>query len=620
MNPDPFSLTNLQNKINSLLYENNAYKLYIINLEKAFLTLENDYSTIKYQHELLKSKQSYYENLKSDITLKKNKISDLEREILIQKVKYKKNLNEKEKNYERDMEEARRLGEISKTKIQNSEKVEKLNELLFYKIIELENKIKQMEEEEKIKMEEKEKDFEERLKDMKVKMLDFIKEVEKETEKKDIKKIKEKINLIHKNSLLNELEFQSLQLEDLLKQREHLDKLISQMKNDIEVHKKVEKILIEKNKKYTNMIRHLSVKINKDEIKKSQEKEFDNFILNLKNKNDILEKDLSTKAKNSTSFSQKNLFNSKLNKEKNIIFENSLNKTNFSLNNIKDNKIIYNKRNKIQSDILQNNSSLDNLNLSLLSPFQNKLRNKFNQALDIVSLQRELIKKVKYLEDYKSKYESYKTKLEFINNKYINIIKIFDEALEKIYKENEMDKINEIYIDIEDLKKCDFSKLSAEQKYSIITLLIKHLLPLINEENLPQNIKNNIIKINTKFYFNEHNNSAFTSKSLSTTTNGKIYNNSKTSKYKKIIEYVDEKYNCNNTQKSSKSNISKSPKKIVHNLNIEGYLNSNISGFISPKIANNTTYSMKKTFCQSFPHIINSNYPEISYIKSIKKV
>ena len=118
MNPDPFSLTNLQNKINSLLYENNASKLYIINLEKAFLTLENDYSTIKYHHELLKSKQSYYENLKSDITLKKNKISDLEREILIQKVKYKKNLNEKEKNYERDMEEARRLGEISKTKIQ----------------------------------------------------------------------------------------------------------------------------------------------------------------------------------------------------------------------------------------------------------------------------------------------------------------------------------------------------------------------------------------------------------------------------------------------------------------------------------------------------------------------
>ena len=327
MNPDPFSLTNLQNKINSLLYENSAYKIYIINLEKAFLTLENDYSAIKYQHELLKSKNSYYENLKSDIKSKKNQISNLEKEILNQKVKYKKIMNEKEKNYERNMEESRRLGEISKTKIQNSEKVEKLNELLFYKVIELENKIKQMEEEEKIKMEEKEKDFEERLKDTKVKMMDFIKEVEKEAEKKDIKKIKEKINLMHKNSLLNELEFQSLQLEDLLKQREHLDKLISQMKNDIEVHKKVEKILIEKNKKFTNMIRHLTVKINKNEIKESQEKEFDNFILKFKNNKNILGK--STKAKNNNSSSQKNLFN----EEKNKNIDNSLNKTNFPLNN-----------------------------------------------------------------------------------------------------------------------------------------------------------------------------------------------------------------------------------------------------------------------------------------------
>ena len=190
MNSDPFSLTNLQNKIQTLLYENNSYKLYIINLEKAFLTLENDYSTIKYQHELLKSKQPYYDNLKSDITSKNNQISNLEKEILIQKIKYKNYLNEKEKNYERDMEEARRLGEISKAKIQNSEKVEKLNELLFYKVIELEKKIKQMENEEKIKMEEKEKDFVERLKDMKVKMMHFIKEVEKEAENKDIKKIK----------------------------------------------------------------------------------------------------------------------------------------------------------------------------------------------------------------------------------------------------------------------------------------------------------------------------------------------------------------------------------------------------------------------------------------------
>ena len=70
----------------------------------------------------------------------------------------------------------------------------------------MENKKKKKKKNVKIQMEEKERDFNERLKDMKSKMLDFIKEVERETYDKDFK-LKEKINLIHKSSLLNELEF-----------------------------------------------------------------------------------------------------------------------------------------------------------------------------------------------------------------------------------------------------------------------------------------------------------------------------------------------------------------------------------------------------------------------------
>ena len=249
MTSDTFPLTNLQNKIRTLLYENNAYKLYITNLEKAFITLESDYSSIKYQYELIKSKESYYDNLESDINSKNNKISTLEKEILIQKFKYKKYISEKEKNYEKEVEEAKRLGGLIKTKINNSEKIEKLNELLFLKVQKLENEIEIIKKNVKIQMEEKERDFDERLKDMKSKMLDFIKEVERETYDKDFK-LKEKINLIHKSSLLNELEFQSLQMEDLLKQREDLDKKIKEMKNDIEIHKKFEEILSQKKKIY----------------------------------------------------------------------------------------------------------------------------------------------------------------------------------------------------------------------------------------------------------------------------------------------------------------------------------------------------------------------------------
>ena len=74
------------------------------------------------------------------------------------------------------------------------------------------------------------------------------------------------------NSLLNELEFESMQLEDLLKQREHLDQVITKMKSDISIHKNVEKVLVNKNKKYIDMIRILSEKIEKDKKEKEKEK------------------------------------------------------------------------------------------------------------------------------------------------------------------------------------------------------------------------------------------------------------------------------------------------------------------------------------------------------------
>ena len=605
MTSDTFSLTHLQNQLKNLIYENNAYKLYITNLEKAFINLENDYTSIKYQYELNRTKESYIDNLKENIEFKNNRISNLEKEILIQKVKYKKYINEKEAIYEKDVEEAKRLGEISKTKIKNSEKLEKLNNLLFYKVKELEREIKKIKEEEKIKLDKKDKDFEERLKDMKARMMDFIKEVQNETNEKTNKKLKEKIDLIHKNSLLNELEFQSLQLEDLLKQRDHLDKIIMEMKNDIEIHKKVEKILIGKNKKYTNMIRHLSLKIDRSEINNYQEKKniiinlSDNnkYLLNSTNTNDIYNNNLTQKT-NKVNASQKNLFFSKINQIKNTPFnsDSELSRT-YSQNNVNhilnNKKIINNKRNINIFQTYQKNSSMDNL--SLLKSFHHKLKDKFNQPLNIASLQRELIKKLKDLEDYKSKYESYKSKLEYLNKKYINIINMFDEALEKIYNEKDNNKFNEIFIDIEEIKKCDFDKLTSEQKYSIVTLLIKYLLPLINEDNLPDKLKNNIKKINTKIYFN---NSVFSNNnSMSTTINGKVHNNS--TKNKKIIEFVDE-----NSQKCNKFFNSKSTKKLIHNLNIEGYHSYSIdSKFNLIKFSTNTNYNFNKKFFQSVPPI-----------------
>ena len=357
------------------------------------------------------------------------------------------------------------------------------------------------------------------------------------------------------------------------------------------------------------MINNLSIKINKNKIEKEKEKEkkisnfnlINNLILNSQTNNDNFE----TKY----NFSEKNIFYSKINKNKKVNFF-LLNKTHFKNNNnyiSKDNKKENTKENINVINLEQkNNISMDNL--SLKKPLDIKLKNKLNNALNIVSLQKELITKLKHLEEYKSKYESYKTRLEFLHNKYNNIIKIFDEALEKIYKENELNKIDEISINIDELKKSDFNKLTPEQKYSIVNLLIKFLLPLVNIDNLPDNLKSNLKKINTRFYLNDNNNSIYSNNSLSTTVNGKIYNNSKTSKIKRIIEFT------NNTQKIEKC---KSPKKIIHNLDIDGYSSYSNSAFYSPKIQNKINYNLKNNFLQGFPNI--NNYPKICHIKSVKK-
>ena len=118
--------------------------------------------------------------------------------------------------------------------------------------------------------------------------------------------------------------------------------------------------------------------------------------------------------------------------------------------------------------------------------FTNKMKfEDNNQSKNIIILRKELIRKIKECEDYKSKYEYYKTKLDSLNNKYGNIMQLFEGVLVDIYEDKNMKNIKNIFISLEDFKQCNFDILSAEQKYSIITLIIKYLIPLINPNNLP---------------------------------------------------------------------------------------------------------------------------------------
>ena len=454
---------NQNDRINELIILNNAYQKKLAKYEDIFNNLESQIESLKRIKQNCLLKEEIYQNEKLEVIQKNKKILELENDIINLKIEHEKYKNKKEIEYENDVNAVKNLYDTNLLKNNNAQIVAEANKEFFQQILKLENVINTFKEEQKKIDAKKEVEFERRMSKMKKKMLDYIKDGQKSKQYLSQEQIKlnDKLSVINKNTLLNELGFQSLQLEDLLKQREQLDSIITSMKSDLEVHKKVESILVEKNKEYTNMIKVLSTKI---ESKGNNNKELGEKE-NIKKENDINYKHL------------------KLKKQKSDFLR---------INNMNNYRILEKKENNDNNQIKKNiNEEIKVKNFGrTFMGFSNKMKiDNINQNQDLVFLRKELIKKIKECEDYKSKYEYYKTKLDTINNKYANIMKLFEEVLVNIYEDKNMKYIKNIFINLEDFKQCNFETLSSEQKYSIIILIIKYLIPLINPNNLPGKFK-----------------------------------------------------------------------------------------------------------------------------------
>ena len=454
---------NQNDRINELIILNNAYQKKLAKYEDIFNNLESQIESLKRIKQNCLLKEEIYQNEKLEVIQKNKKILELENDIINLKIEHEKYKNKKEMEYENDVNAVKNLYDTNLLKNNNAQIVAEANKEFYQQILKLENVINTFKEEQKKIDAKKELEFERRMSKMKKKMLDYIKDGQKSKQYLSQEQIKlnDKLSVINKNTLLNELGFQSLQLEDLLKQREQLDSIITSMKSDLEVHKKVESILVEKNKEYTNMIKVLSTKI---ESKGNNNKELGEKE-NIKKENDINYKHLKLKKQNSDFL---------------------------RINNMNNYRILEKKENNDNNQIKKNiNEEIKVKNFGrTFMGFSNKMKiDNINQNQDLVFLRKELIKKIKECEDYKSKYEYYKTKLDTINNKYANIMKLFEEVLVNIYEDKNMKYIKNIFINLEDFKQCNFETLSSEQKYSIIILIIKYLIPLINPNNLPGKFK-----------------------------------------------------------------------------------------------------------------------------------
>ena len=474
---------NLNHRINDLVLLNEAYQKQLAKYEDIFNNLESQIHNLKVIRQNCNLKEEIYQNEKLEIIQKDQKILELQTDIINLKIEHERYKNKKEMEYENDVNAVKNFYDTNLLKNNTAQVVEEANKQFYQQIVKLEQIIDNFKEDQKKKDIQKEVEFENRMNEMKKKMLDYIKEGQKSKQylSKEQLRLNDKLSVINKNTLLNELDFQSMQLEDLLKQRAQLDSIISGMKSDLEIHKKLEKILTEKNKEYTNMIKVLSTKIeSKGKVDEMNE--------NLESK-DNLKKELSSKLKQFRLVKPNSKF-IRINNQNNIrSLDKRENKVKSESNNIKQN---FNEEIKIK-----------NFGKTSVG-FRNNLKDDdINENQDLVFLRKELIKKIKESEDYRSKFEYYKTKLDLINKKYGNIMQLFEGVLVNIYEDKNMKYIKNIFINLEDFKQCNFETLSSEQKYSIVLLIIKYLMPLINPHNLPYKFKSLFSNVDDVTFINE---------------------------------------------------------------------------------------------------------------------
>ena len=251
-----------------------------------------------------------------------------------------------------------------------------------------------------------------------------------------------RLTLLQNHQLLIQLEYQSQQIEEINSKNKILSEKINALLKDLEIHKKVELNLAEKNKKLT------------EEINKYN---FKNLLDNM---------------------STNRLTTNEFNLENNLYY---LNTTNLN-NNINSNP----------------NSLTDRCNLKKFNSI------KYNKSLR--DLEKKLRIKQSEYSDLKEKNDLIENILKNYEKKYNGLFNYFEECLNLFFNDEDLKSNKNIFINIDSMKTGDFSSLNKEEKYTVLIIMMKYLLPLINSPKLKNEIKDNntnkreINKISLKFH------------------------------------------------------------------------------------------------------------------------
>ena len=161
-----------------------------------------------------------------------------------------------------------------------------------------------------------------------------------------------------------------------------------------------------------------------------------------------------------------------------------------------------NNQNENESKISFNNYSNINNNILLGFDENNSLNTNFNRLKSlekkVITLEKKLSQKNRDYNTLKDNYDYINTKLKNYEKKYSGLFYYFEDCLNLFFNDEDIKNNKEIFVNIDSLKKCDFTVFSKEEKYTILLILMKYLLPLINSNE----VGNNMNDINFKFHSN----------------------------------------------------------------------------------------------------------------------
>ena len=475
-----YTITLKDNEIDMLQKENAKKKEYIKELEGEIQKLKKDYikayeleNTIKRNHKKIEQQEKEIENLHNQIKNQKLKNDEEKKQI--------------EQNFQDEIHQLKVVIESSSQKVEMANQLSNENQELIKEVDKL--KIDQKNIIDKHIAENKQRDIKNQIKfsNLKNKMKEKIDQIQaKETELNvQYMDVSTKLTLLQNHQLLIQLEYQSQQLDEITAKKEALEKKVFELTKDIDIHKEVELSLAEKNKKLKNEINKLK----------------NNMGVNMNNNNNVS----NINNLNSSSSNVNNSTENKKNKNLVINTNNNINITTEDDKSSENNHPIINTNsfNNISTTVENNNSNSVNNNLSKMNLFNNSTYTRMlNLEKKVLTLEKKLMNSKKEYNLIKDKNEYVEKILRNYEKKYSGLFNFFEDCLEQFFNDEELTNNQEIFVNIDSIRKCDFSNLNKEEKYSTLIILMKYLMPLMDSSNvLKQNqVNNSANNVNLKFY------------------------------------------------------------------------------------------------------------------------